>query len=194
MNTTIYRLVILNIILLAGVASQPAAIAQDGSSDTTQFDGEGRNENLLAGNFIFKTNVLLLLRQGQTEQAAAFLEESLSDELEVIANARESNLRTVALYNAGLVDQSAEHKLFLDEELLSHIEIAHLAAAKAQSKTCHKTTTCKLGAWCFGIPWSLRPIDVDSTGIWRYVIGSGCGFTLKANFCGQPVTGSVCLD
>ena len=148
---------------------------------------------LFAGNFIFKTNILLLFRTGRIDEAIEFLEDSLEDELEAMRPFQESNIRTVAFYNAGLINEHSENEIFIKEELVSEIEIAKKLIAKAQSTTCHPTKNCTGGFWCWRIPWSLKAVDVNKTGIWHYIKNSNCGFTLKGNGCGEPVTGSVCI-
>jgi hypothetical protein len=162
-------------------------------SNSAQNTG-GETSDALAGNFIFKTNVLLLLRTGRTAELVEFLEDSLEEELEAIGNLPESNVRTVAFYNAGLVNEKSETQVFSKDALVSEIAIAIKGIAKAQSTTCHPTKNCTGGWNCFRMPWSLKAVDVNKSGIWHYIKGSNCGFTLSGNGCGEPVTGSVCLD
>ncbi|NQY79714.1 MAG: hypothetical protein HRT47_05315 [Candidatus Caenarcaniphilales bacterium] len=152
------------------------------------------DQELFAGNFIAKTNVLLLLKTGKTEEALNVLEDSLESELETIKGFNESNIKTVAFYNAGLVNENCEKEIFNDGELKEEIELAKVAVKQVQSQTCHPTKKCTGGAWCFRMPWSLKAVDVNKNGIWRYIVGSNCGFTLRGNGCGEPVTGSVCLN
>ena len=151
------------------------------------------DQKLFEGSFIFKTNILLLLLTGRTAQAIEFLEDALEDELEAIKPFQESNVRTVAFYNAGLVNEHSEKDVFIEKELVTEIEYAIKIIAKAQSTTCHPIKKCTGGFWCLRMPWSLRAVDVNKTGMWHYIKNSNCGFTLKGNGCGEPVTGSVCI-
>jgi hypothetical protein len=100
----------------------------------------------------------------------------------------------VAIYNAGLVNENSEAPVFTNEVHLAAIEVAKKGIAKAQSTTCHPTKSCTGGWNCFRIPWSLKAVDVNKTGMWHFIKGSTCGFTLpRGRGCGEPVTGSVCI-
>jgi hypothetical protein len=61
----------------------PGSACCDPTQDET-VDGRDDYEDLSAGNFIFKTNLLLLLRSGRLDDAVEFLEESLEEELDDI--------------------------------------------------------------------------------------------------------------
>jgi len=152
------------------------------------------NQEIYAGSFIVKANLLLLLGKGRTDDAIAFLEQSIEDDLSTIIDFDDSNMKTVAFYTAGLLDEQSDKTLFNKEDLKNEIGIGKRLASQVLSESCHPTMSCGGGFFCWRLPISPTAVDVtDTTGIWRYIKDSHCGFKLNGNACGEPVTGAVCI-
>ena len=119
MNKTAYGIISVLVIIIAVLLSKPVYTAFIKGEVNIRED----DQELFAGNFIYKTNLLLLLKTGKQEEAMKVLKDSLESELKTISEFKESNFKTVALYNAGLVNEKCEKEIFDDNDLKEQIEL-----------------------------------------------------------------------
>jgi len=138
-------------------------------------------------------NVAREIRAGHGKQLAENIENSLPEHLKMISKFKKTPLMKAPFLLTNVLYISAKKQI--PRSISNLIKKYGMSADQVLSDDCYDLlSVCGGGRWCWPLPTSLRPVDVDSPNPygWHYIVGSGCGWNLRGNPCGEPVTGAVC--